>query len=516
MKKYLYLITSVLFFLMVLLPILSVFTSSFIKDGSFSLENYSEIFKGRTLTLLFTSIVMAGTVSFIATVIGGAAAFILTKTDFPFKNLFKIAFLIPLFLSPYILAVSWVDFFIMLGMGKSFIYSLPGVIFVLSLIFAPLSMLVIASGFTNVNSRLEESGLMITTYTKTFIKIILPLIKPSIITSFILVFVLSISEFSVPAFLSVNVFITEIFTQFSAFYRHDIAIANSIVLITICVSMLMFEKIHLANASFLAISPKAHQIKIKNLKKLKSLVVLILLMYISIPVLIPVIVLFLQAFQSNGVIFAKAFNLLLPVIGNSIFYAALGSILLVFFGFVFAYMSEREKVKPINGILLLTFGIPSTVFGIGLIKFYNIPVLNGIYSGFWIIIIGYLGRFIFIAEKLIANTIKQIPLSFEESAQLVGANFLLRLRRIILPLVFPGIFAAFLIGFLFCLGELGTTIMVYPPGTSVLPIKIFTIMANAPQKLTSAMSLIVLIITFVSMAGLFIVYKLINKKNRVP
>jgi len=516
MKKYLYLITIVLFFLAVLLPILSIFTSSFVKNSSFSLENYSEIFEGRTLTLLLTSIFMAGTISLISTVIGGVVAFLLTKTDFPFKSIFKIIFLIPLFLSPYILAVSWVDFFIMLGRGKSFIYSLPGVIFVLSIIFSPLSMLVISSGFTNVNSRLEEAGLMITTYTKTFIKIILPLIKPSIITSFILVFVLAISEFSVPAFLSVNVFITEIFTQFSAFYRHDIAIANSIVLIAICGSLLMFEKIHLANASFISISSKAHQVKIKKLKKSKHLIVLIYLVYISISLLIPVAVLFLQAFQSDGVIFTQAFTMLTPIIGNSIFYAASGSILLIFFGFVFAYMSERDKVKPINGILLLTFGIPSTVFGIGLIKFFNTPVLNGIYSSFWIIIIGYLGRFIFIAEKLIANTIKQIPRSFEDSAQLVGANFLLRLWKIILPLVFPGIFAAFLIGFLFCLGELGTTIMVYPPGTSVMPIKIYTIMANAPQKLVSAMSLIVLVITFISLAGLFILYKVIHKRNTIP
>ncbi len=454
MKKYLYFITIVLFFLVVLLPILSVFTSSFVKNGSISLENYLEIFKGRTLTLLLTSIIMAGTISLVSTVIGGIVAFLLTKTDFPFKNIFKIAFLLPLFLSPYILAVSWVDFFIMLGRGKSFIYSLPGVIFVLSLIFAPLSMLVISSGFTNVNSRLEEAGLMITTYSKTFIKIILPLVKPSIITSFILVFVLAISEFSVPAFLSVNVFITEIFTQFSAFYKHDVAIANSIVLIAICLSLLMFEKIHLANASFLSISPKAHQIKIKKLKKSKNLIVLILLVYISISVMIPIVVLFLQAFQSDWMIFTKAFSLLTPIIGDSIFYAAAGSVLLVFFGFVFAYMSERDKVKPINLILLITFGIHSTVFGIGLIKFFNTPALNGIYSGFWIIIIGYLGRFIFIAEKLIANTIKQIPRSFEESAQLVGANFLLRLWKIVLPLVFPGLFAAFLVGFLFCLGVL--------------------------------------------------------------
>jgi len=513
MKKYIYFFTIVLFFLGVLLPVLSVFANSFIKFGGFSLENYSEIFKEKTLTLLLTSVIMAATISFISTVTGGVVAFLLSKTNFPFKNIFKITFLLPLFLSPYIFAVAWVDFFIMIGRGKSFIYSIPGVIFVLSLIFSPLSMLVISSGFANINSRLEEAGLMITSYSKTFIKIILPLIKPSIITSFILVFVLAISEFSVPAFLSANVFITEIFTQFSAFYRHDIAIANSIVLIVICISLLMFEKIHLANASFISISPKSHQIKIKELMGSKYVIVLILFLYISLSVLIPVAVLFLQAFQSDSTIIEHAFTLLAPIISDSIFYAAVGSVLLIFFGFIFAYMSERDSVKPVDVVLLITFGIPSTVIGIGLIKFFNTPALNGIYSSFWIIIIGYLGRFIFIAEKLIANTIKQIPRSLEESAQLVGANFIVRLWKIVLPLVFPGLFAAFLIGFLFCLGEIGTTIMVYPPGTSVMPIKIYTIMANAPQKLTSAMSLIVLMITLLSLAGLFIGHKLIYKRS---
>jgi len=49
-----------------------------------------------------------------------------------------------------------------------------------------------------------------------------------------------------------------------------------------------------------------------------------------------------------------------------------------------------------------------------------------------------------------------------------------------------------------------------------MPIKIYTIMANAPQKLVSAMSLIVLVITFISLAGLFILYKVIHKRNTIP
>ena len=510
MKKLLYIIVIALFFFLVLAPLLSIFIGSFIKNGHFSIENYARIFTGKTLNLLLFSILLAATVSLASTTIGGLIAFFVVKTDVTFRNSFKFLLLIPLFLSPYIIAVSWVDFFVLLGVGTDFIYSPAGVVFVLSFIFAPLSMLVISSGLTNISSGLEEAGLMMTSRFKTILKIILPLIKPSIITSLILVFVLSISEFSVPAFLSVNVFVTEIFVQFSAFYRHEAAVANSLVLISMCVFLLMLEKFYLADAPFLTVSSKAQRIKITELNRCKIPVVFFLAGYLTISVIIPIVVLIIQAFQTGAAALGKALKLLAPTIAGSIFYAGVGALLLVLFGFVFAWMTEREKIRPINTILLFVFGVPSTVLGIALIKFFNTPVLSGIYTSFGIIIFGYLGRFIFIVEKLIANALKQIPDSFDESAQMMGAGFFVRLRKILLPLVLPALFGAFVIGFLLCLAELGTTILVYPPGVSVMPIKVYTIMANAPQGLTSAMSLVVLMITFAGLALLFVGYRFLN------
>ena len=515
MKKTIYIITISAFLFLVIFPLFFMIVSSFVNNGVFSFEHYFDILNKSTLFLLIKSAGLAFSVATISTLIGGMFAFTLTKTDIPKKSIFKLVFLIPLFISPYIFAVSWVDFFIMFGNGKSFIYSPFGVVFVLSLIFSPLSMIIISSSLANLSSRFEEAGLMITTYPDIVFKIVLPLVKPAIISSFILVFVLAISEFSVPAFLSVNVFTTEIFTQFSAFYNYDSAVANSLVLIFICVSLLMAERFYLADAPFLSVSSKSHTVKNFELKKSKYPFLLIHISYVFISVLIPIIVLSVQSFHGSADTFWKAFSLLSTIISDSLLYAATGASVLLFFGFVFAYISEREKIKSINLVLLITFGIPSTVLGIGLIKFFNTPNFNFIYSGFWIIIIGYLGRFIFITEKLIANAIKQIPLSFEESAKLIGANFFVRIKKILIPLISDGLFGAFLIGFIFCLGELGTTILVYPPGTSVMSIKVYTIMANAPQTLTSAMSLIVLMITLISLAVLFGGYQLLKKNKRI-
>jgi ABC-type Fe3+ transport system permease subunit len=485
--------------------------SSFIKEGSFSLGNYIEALNKKSFSLLLNSIGIAVTVSVFSTLTGGFLAFFSTKTDLPFVKPLKLIYLIPLFLSPYILAVSWVDFFHLLNLDKSFIYSAWGVILVLSLKFSPLAMIIISSSLRNLAAGFEEAGSMITCMRKVVTKIVLPLIKPAIISSFILIFILSISDFTVPAFLSTNVFTTEIFTQFAAFYNYDLAVANSIILILICASLLLIERFYLSDAAFFSVTSHSMRTRTIKLNKSRYLVLATFLIYALISVIIPIIVLSVQAFSGTGNALTKAFKLLLPTVIPSIFYGIISSFVLLFFAVIFAYLAERKNFKIIHPILLFTFAVPSTVIGIGLIKFFNTPSLNFIYSGFWIIIFGYLCRFIFITEKIVANAVKQISPSLEEAAKMMGANFSQRMRSIMLPLLSKGLFAAFLISFIFIIGELAITLLVYPPGTSVMPIKIFTLMANAPQNLVSAMSLVVLIITLIILGILMAGFKWIDK-----
>jgi ABC-type Fe3+ transport system permease subunit len=176
-------------------------------------------------------------------------------------------------------------------------------------------------------------------------------------------------------------------------------------------------------------------------------------------------------------------------------------------------MSVREEIKSIDILLLIIFGVPSTVLGIGLIKFFNTPSLDFIYGSFWIIIIAYLGKFVFISHKLIGNAINQIPKSLEESAQIMGANFFIRMRMVVLPLIADKLFIVFIIGFIFSLGELGATILVYPAGSAVMGIKLYTIMANAPQTLVSAMSLVILLVTVLLITILTFIYTIVRKRK---
>ncbi len=482
-------------------------TALFTGVGNNSLADNLQLINKSTFLLLAKSCSIAFFIALLSTLLGGALGFLLYKTNTFFSGFFKIALLIPLFISPYILAVAWKDLFYLCFGNTDPLFSHLGVILVLTTIFTPLSMLIIGSALSNINAQLEEAGLLMTGYRSVIFKITLPLIKPALLTSLVLVFIFSISEFSVPVFFGIKVFTTEIFTQFSAFYNHSLAILQSVLLIFLCLFLLLSERKLITDAPFLSVSGKGMRTKLFSIKCWQGLSGLMLFGWFFISVLLPFLVLFIQSFQGGTVKFIQAFELLKPTFSNSIGLALAGALITVFIGFIAAYSAEIKNRKSIIWLLLFVFAIPSTIFGICLIKFYNQPLLDFIYSEYAIILIGYTGKFSFISAKLIGNAIKQIPNSLDEAAQLTGIGHYRRIQTILIPLIMPALFAAFVINFIFCLGELGTTIMLYPPGTEIMPIKVFTIMANAPQSLTSSMTLIVFSVTLLIITALYPIFK---------
>jgi len=500
------------FFLFIVLPIFYTVGDALLpKASNSSLVENLLLINNDSFSLLAKSSAIAFSIAFLSTILGVIFGFILFKTNVAFQGFFKIALLIPLFISPYILAVAWNDFFYLCFGNINLLASYLGVILILTFIYTPLSIVIIGSAFLNINAQLEEAGEMMTDYLHVIFKITLPLIKPALLTSFVLVFIFSISEFSVPIFFGVKVFTTEIFTQFSAFYNHSLAILQSTLLILLCLLLLFSEKAYLAEAPFLSVQGGGIRTENNHFNHWRGLNVSLLFIWFLLSVLLPLVVLFIQSFDDGTAKFIQAFALLKPTFINSIGLAFAGAMICIVIGFTAAYVAEVKKTKSLIWLLLFVFATPSTIFGICLIKFYNRPLLDAIYSSYAIILLGYSGKFSFIAAKLIENAIKQIPKSFDEVAQIQGIVLFRRIWMILLPLIMPSIFAAFIINCIFCIGELGTTIMVYPPGTEILPIKVFTLMANAPQALISSMTLIVFSITLLLITALYLFFKALPK-----
>lgn len=104
------------------------------------------------------------------------------------------------------------------------------------------------------------------------------------------------------------------------------------------------------------------------------------------------------------------------------------------------------------------------------------------------------------AALLLAASARQIPVSFEEAAVVAGASWPRTFCRIVLPQMFTGLLAAWVVAFIFAIGEIGATALVAPPGESTLPVRVYTLIANTPASKLAALALAQVIIVFLPLA----------------
>lgn len=456
------------------------------------------------LALIAKSLLLSTTVAFIATTVGTACGFLLYKMKSNGFRTYRNILVIPLLISPYIFAVAWKDALHMLFGQHASIYSIGGMIIVHVFIFFPIVMLITGSALMLIHTTLEEAGLVITSFKSMVVRILFPLIKHAIALSFLLVLLFSLTDFSVPAFFGVRTFTTEIFTQFAAFYNYQLAIEQSILLLLVSCSLILLEYKYLARSPVFAIGQKGSSSRCYELTKAKKLIHGSIVFLIVVAIILPVSVLLYQSLSGSRSYFLEALNLLKEAIGKSFSLAFCGALVITSIAMYTSYAEQRSDITFPRAVLLFLFITPSTALGIAYIYFYNTPATTFIYASSIIIILGYTGRFGFIAHKIIGNGLKQIPLSMEESAELLGISAYRRYVKLVIPLLLPSLATAFLLSFILCLNELGTTIMVYPPGTELMPLKIYTISANAPLALTSTMTLVNL--TVIALAILILYY----------
>jgi iron(III) transport system permease protein len=162
------------------------------------------------------------------------------------------------------------------------------------------------------------------------------------------------------------------------------------------------------------------------------------------------------------------------------------------------------------------FALPGAVIGIGLSGLWNRPGTNFIYASMGIIIFGYIAQYTALGERIMAATFSHVPHSMEESAQVVGAGWYRRLFIVLVPLARRGMISTWLICFIFCLRDVSITMMIYPPAHDTLPVRIFTLMANSPEDVISALCVIMIIITLLPLFGLGLVNNYIARHCRPP
>jgi iron(III) transport system permease protein len=152
------------------------------------------------------------------------------------------------------------------------------------------------------------------------------------------------------------------------------------------------------------------------------------------------------------------------------------------------------------------------VIGIGLISLWNTRWTNLVYGTPVIIIFGYLAKYTALTSRISLAQLARIPSSMEEAAQVAGAGWFRRIALIVAPLARRGLFACWIVGYIFSLRDTGITMTVYPPGHETLPVRIFTLMANGSPELIAALCIIMITATLAPAGILRMILNLTTRK----
>ena len=509
-----------LFFIIIILPILNLFTSIFsiqlFYDSSAisSLVNYiSFVYDPRLITIFARTLIFAFGTAILCICIGVPMAFLFEKTNLPGKSFFRIISYLPILIPPYISTIAWMEFLgargnlISISLPFS-IYNLHTAIIIMSLSMFPIVTLLTSLAIRNLDSKLEETASLVANKKKVLNKITLPLIKPQIFIAGFFVFILTLSEYGVPSMLRINTYSNEIFAQFSAFFNLESAVILSLPLVITAILLITFYNFWLKDKSFITLSTNSNKknnfLELSNSQKILSLIFVVLI--ISLAFFIPLSVLLIE----SKLKLIEALILAQSQIFNSLWLATLGASLMTISGFFVAYFSKNSKYMDL--FILLPIAIPSSIIGISLIYFWNTPYANLIYTTFIIIIIGYFIQFLPFVIKTFSPFLSQISPSVEESAKIARAGFLKRIVKIELPLAKHGILAGFVVGFVLCLRELGTTLLVAPPGIQTLPCRIETLMHYGNVEMVSSLSIILILMILIPVVILLLTKKEVFSK----
>lgn len=511
----------VVFVVIGLLPILRMFINSIMVDGHISFVNYKALLlSGRAWVLLKNSLLLSLLTTMLAMAAGVPMGLLIGKTDIPFKNFFRVLFIIPLLLPPYIMAIAWFailgrEGFLSKAIGlafaektSSFLFGLPGCVLVLSTTFMPIVMFLTATYVKTVNTHLEEAARLVAPWKVVIKEIIMPMILPGILFSSIVVFLLSLGEFSVPMFFRYDVFPVESFTQFSAFYNYSAGTAFVIPLIAITLLILLGENKFLRDKTYQLKPASGEESLLIKLGNIKWLLTAFVGTLCFIMVMMPILALIIQSVSFSA--YVKAFEKSSDSLARSICYAVIGATALTIMGCFLGYLIHKREFsfwRAIDSLTIFLFALPSTVIGIGLAGLWNRPLTNFIYGTAAIIILGYIAQYTALTSRIMVSIFAQIPPSMEEAAQMAGAGWFRRMSLILAPLAKRGIIASWLVSYIFCLKDTGISMIVYPPGHDTFPVRTFTLMANSPANFIAALCVIMIAVTLLPMGLLGFLYR---------
>ena len=465
---------------------------------SWGLENYQTFFSsGYFLRALRNSLWVASGATVLALALGLPLAFVFQRYSFAGRQSLRVLTLLSMMSPPFIGAYAWILLFGRGGMvtlwGQSIGLDMPtiygpfGIMLASALGLYPVVFLVVGSALGRLDGAMEEAAASLGRKPwGVFYTVTLPLLRPAVITAGMLVFLGTIADFGLPNLLGEGERFPVLATLAYDLYLSEIgsepgmAATTSMVLVLVALTVVALGKqasqaSKVANDGGKPISPGA-------LRGGGAITMAALgfatVLFANLPLLVVLVSSFMQikgaVFQPvfTLVNYHNGFNLIGNAIWNSFIYASCALALASLAGVMVGYVVTRRQSmdsKLLDFMVMIPFVVPGTVLGIGYASVFNGPPLLLTGSAAIMVIVYFVRRLPYVVRSS-ASMVHQIDVSLEEASASLGEKPMAGFRRIMVPLMRPGILAGVVIAWLEIFNELSATMVLYTGATRTLPI----------------------------------------------
>ncbi|HVR17001.1 MAG TPA: ABC transporter permease subunit, partial [Candidatus Limnocylindrales bacterium] len=187
---------------------------------------------------------------------------------------------------------------------------------------------------------------------------------------------------------------------------------------------------------------------------------------------------------------------------NSLFLALVGATVCMILASLASYITVRTKIAArglIEGLVFIPWAFPGTAMALGLLWAYvDFPI--PIYATIWIILIAYVTRFLPYGLRAVTSTIIQVHKELEEASIVCGAGFLATFRRVLIPMMRPGVIAGWIILVTIFMREFSATLFLYSPGSEPLGPLLYFLYLDGMRGRVAAIGLVISVISVILIA----------------
>jgi spermidine/putrescine transport system permease protein len=183
---------------------------------------------------------------------------------------------------------------------------------------------------------------------------------------------------------------------------------------------------------------------------------------------------------------------------NSLIVATISTIASTLIGSIAAFAMYRYKTtfqKFHYGMIYTPLIIPDILMGISLLLFFIMIQLK---LGLLSITIAHTTFCLSYVTLVVLSKLQNFDYSIVEAAQDLGANSATVLRKVLLPILAPGLYAAALLAFTLSIDDFVITFFVAGEGTQTLPLYIYSMIKFGSTPVINALSSMILLATFLS------------------